>query len=200
MNFPFRKEYIWGFTQGTPIRQGGDKNDYYHLIKPLTGSNGTITIGSSFHPYQLIDQNGQDIWEKLYEVINANNFCDCDSLITKKDFFHMIPPGPQAFPLNLWSDDRLSTGVNPEFGKYVPFIIPYLTHDNGEGREWLNRINSEILFNGNAQTFISEVNALSRFLMPEPTFIIGFGEFDSNKPEALIENFVDFMEKNIKGK
>ena len=196
----FRKEYIWGLTQENPMRQGGDKNDFYKLIKPLTGNNGSITIGSSFHPYQIIDNNGIDIWETLYYVIKANSFCDFDELISSKDFFHMAPPGPQAFPTNVWADDRLSTDINPVFGKYVPFVIPYLTYDNDQEPEWVTRLNLAINQYGNAQDFITKVNQDSRFLMPEPTFIIGFGEFKKSTPEVLINNFVDFMEQNLKGK
>jgi hypothetical protein len=199
-SLPFRKEYIWGFTQGNPMRHGGDKTDFYKLIKPLTGVNGSITIGASFHPYQIIDKNGVDLWDTLYSVIKANNFCDYDDLISNKDFFHMAPPGPQAFPINVWTDERLLTDNNPAFEKFVPFIIPYLTHDNGQNPEWLNQINIGINQNGNAQEFITKVNNDSRFLMPEPTFIIGFGEFNNSEPESLIGNFVDFMEKNLKGK
>jgi len=196
----FRKEYIWGFTQGNPMKHGGDKNDFYKLIKPLTGENGSITIGASFHPYQIIDKNGIDLWDMLYSVIESNSYCDYEELIANKDFFHMVPPGPQAFPINVWSDERLVTDVNPAFGKFVPFLIPYLTYDNGLTPEWVNRLNVEVDQKGNAHEFVSEVNDRSRFLMPEPSFIIGFGEFNKNKPENLIENYVDFMEKNLKGK
>lgn len=200
INLRFRKEYIWGFTQGNPMKQAGDKINFYKLIKPLTGSNGTITIGSSFHPYQIIDKNGVDLWDTIFSVIESNNFCDFEELITNKDFFHMVPPGSQAFPFNVWNDERLLTDNNPAFGKFVPFIIPYLTNDTGSSPEWVKSLNEEIDKNGNAHDFITKINEESRFLMPEPSFIIGFGQFEDNKPENLIDNFVDFMEKNLKGK
>jgi len=85
----FRKEYIWGFTQGNPIRMSDNKYSFYNLIQPLTGVNGTITIGASFHPYQIINQAGDDIWETLYKVIEVNKFCDYKELIEEKYFFHM---------------------------------------------------------------------------------------------------------------
>jgi|SRR5690554_3447832 len=194
----FRKEFIWGFTQGNPMRQSTNKDDYYKLIRPLTGENGTITIGASFHPYQIIDKTGNDIWETLFNVIKANNFCDFNDLIEKKYFFHMNTPGPQAFPVITWQDERLLYDNNPEFSKYVPFLIPYLTFENGESPEWLLKLKSGINSVGNAHGFVDSINQASRFLMPEPTFIIGFGVFDKNNRSSLIDHYVNFLEKNIK--
>lgn len=196
----FRKEYIWGFTQGNPMRQSTNKDDYYKLIRPLTGENGTITIGASFHPYQIIDRTGNDIWETLFNVIKQNDFCDFNDLIEKKYFFHMNTPGPQAFPVISWQDERLLTDNNPEFAKYVPCLIPYLTYENGESPEWLIKIKSGINSVGNAHSFIDSINQASRFLLPEPTFLVGFGEFDKTKRDSLIDNYVNFLEKSIKTK
>lgn len=194
----FRKEYIWGFTQGNPMHMSDNKESFYNLIQPLTGANGTVTIGASFHPYQIIDKIGNDIWETLYNVIEANNFCDFKNLIEEKFFFHMNTPGPQAFPFTQWSDQRLYTEINPEFGKFVPFLIPYLTYDSHEDPQWLLKLHEGISKVGNAQEFIESINNASRFLMPEPTFIIGFGEFNKNNQSELIDHYVNFLEDNIK--
>lgn len=196
----FRKEYIWGFTQGNPMRHSNDKDAFYNLITPLTGINGTLTIGASFHPYQIIDKSGTDIWELVYNVVKANNFCDYVKLIKEKYFFHMNPPSPEAFPFNIWSDERLLNEVNPEFSKYVPFVIPYLTFENGKEPQWLSELNIGIKTKGNAQQFIDDINNASRFIMPAPTLIIGFGQFEKNKPSSLIDNFVNFLDQNIKKK
>ncbi|MBO9702646.1 MAG: hypothetical protein J7604_20710 [Sporocytophaga sp.] len=194
----FRKEYIWGFTQGNPMRMSDNKNGFYNLIQPLTGINGTITIGASFHPYQIINQAGDDIWDTLFNVIEVNRFCDYKKLIEEKYFFHMNTPGPQAFPIGKWQDQRLYTEINPEFSKYVPFIIPYLTYNTGEDPLWLEKLHTAITTVGNAQEFIESVNNASRFLMPEPTFIIGFGIFEKNYPSELIDHYVDFLERHLK--
>lgn len=194
----FRKEFIWGFTQGNPMHHSDNKDAFYNLINPLTGNNGTITIGASFHPYQIIDRSGNDIWETLYNVIKAHKFCDYQELISNNYFFHMTPPGAQAFPINMWQDNRLSYEVNPEFGKYVPFLIPYLTYNNDDEPNWLKELTSGIESVGNAHAFIDKINSASRFLMPEPTFIVGFGDFDKNNRVALINHYVDFLNNNIK--
>lgn len=194
----FRKEYIWGFTQGNPMRMSNDKDGFYKLIQPLTGNNGTITIGASFHPYQIINQTGDDIWETLYNVIEANSFCDYNQLIEEKYFFHMNTPGPQAFPIGKWEDQRLYTEINPEFSRFVPFLIPYLTYNTLEDPLWLEKLHMGIATVGNAQEFIESVNNASRFLMPEPTFIIGFGVFEKNNPSELIDHYVDFLERHLK--
>ncbi len=194
----FRKEFIWGFTQGNPMHHSENKDDFYKLIKPLTGDNGTITIGASFHPYQIIDKSDNDIWEILYNVIKTNNFCDYEKLISDKYFFHMTPPAAQAFPITMWQDDRLFHEVNPEFGKYVPFLIPYLTYNNTKEPNWLKELKRGIETVGNAHAFVEKVNSASRFLMPEPTFIVGFGEFDKNNRNALVDYYVNFLNKNIK--
>ena len=194
----FRKEFIWGFTQGNPMHHSENKDDFFKLIKPLTGDNGSITIGASFHPYQIIDKTDNDIWEILFNVIKANNFCDYDELINEKYFFHMTPPGVQAFPLIKWQDDRLFHEINPEFGQYVPFLIPYLTFNNNEEPYWLKELNQGIETVGNAHAFIDKINNVSRFLMPEPTFIVGFGEFNKNKRNTLIDHYVNFLNTSIK--
>jgi hypothetical protein len=193
----FRKEYLWGITQGNPMRHSDNKNDFYKLISSLTGEKGSITIGASFHPYQIIDKSGNDIWETVFSVIKANNYCDFNELITKKYFFHMNPPGAQAFPITMWTDDRLFHEINPEFGQYVPFFIPYLTYNDGVEPLWLSKLHEGIETVGNAHEFINSVNQASRFLMPEPTFIIGFDEFDKNNQRVLIDHYVDFLERNI---
>ncbi len=195
----FRKEYIWGFTQGNPMRHSTDKQAFYDLIHLLTGDNATVTIGASFHPYQLLDKSGKDIWTTLYEVIEANKYCDLDELIQTKYFFHMNPPPANAFPIQKWQDTRLFHEVNPEFGKLVPFVIPYLTHNNGKQPVWLDKLHDGITTKGNAHDFITEVNQASRFIMPEPTFIIGFEEFFVNNPHKLVSHYVDFLEKHVKG-
>lgn len=194
----FRKEYIWGFTQGNPMRHSDDKHAFYHLIHKLTGDNATVTIGASFHPYQLVNNEGTDIWTIAYTMIEQHKYCDFDQLIAEKSFYHMNPPGMQHFPIIKWEDKRLFHEVNPEFARLVPFIIPFLTYDDGMQPIWLDKLHEGIKAKGNAQEFVSEVNEASRFIMPEPTFIIGFDEFHAHNPRPLVSNFVNFLERHIK--
>jgi hypothetical protein len=194
----FRKEYIWGFTQGHPMRHSTDKDAFYKLIHPLTGDLAAITIGASFHPYQLLNGKDVDIWEDVYTIIEANKYCDMDELVRQKMFFHMNPPGVDAFPIRKWRDTRLFHEVNPEFSKLVPFVIPYLVYNDDQQPLWLTRLHEGILAHGHAQEFITATNNASRFLMPDPTFIIGFEEFHAHNPGKLINHFVDFLDQHLR--
>lgn len=195
----FRKEYIWGFTQGNPMHHSTDKEAFYKLIHLLTGDSAVVTIGASFHPYQLLDSRDVDIWASVYNIIQENNYCDFNELVGKNDFFHMNPPGANAFPIRKWKDTRLFHEVNPEFARLVPFVIPYLVHENGSQPLWLKKLQEGILAKGNAQEFITEVNEASRFIMPATSFVIGFEEFHAHNPHKMINHFVDFLERHIKG-
>lgn len=194
----FRKEYIWGFTQGHPMRHSTDKDAFYRLIHPLTGDLGAVTIGASFHPYQLLNEKDEDIWETVYTLIEANQYCDMYALVQEKAFFHMNPPGLAAFPIRKWKDTRLFHEINPEFSKLVPFVIPYLVYSDGQQPLWLTRLHEGIVTHGHAQEFITAENMASRFLMPEPTFIIGFEEFHAHNPGKLINHFVDFLDQHLR--
>lgn len=180
------------------MHPGTDKDAFYQLIHPLTGNHATITIGASFHPYQLMNEKGKDVWEMTYEVIQANNYCNIEELVKEKMFFHMNPPGPQAFPIVKWEDKRLFHEVNPEFARLVPFVIPYLTINTGQQPLWLDKLHEGIKTKGNAQEFVSSVNEVARFLLPEPTFIIGFDEFHTHNPRPLVSNFVNFLDKHVR--
>lgn len=189
----FRKEYIWGFTAGNPMRYWPDKNSFYNLVKLATGANGTITIGASFHPYQLLSKDGADVWEKVFHVIQANKYCDVAGLVREKWFFHMNPPGPGAFPLHVWPDERLLTEVNPEFATYVPFAIPYLTFENGKEPVYATEINAQVERSGFADEYIEAVTQAARFLLPAPSMVVGFGKFDNTNPSNTVSQYVDFL-------
>lgn len=200
MEAKFRKEYIWGLTQGNPMHHSKDQGAFHQLIRPLTGDNAAITIGASFHPYQLKDESDDDVWENVLAIVRSNNSCDLDDLVNTKSFFHMNPPGAEAFPIRKWDDKRLFHEINPEFSKYVPFVIPYLVHDDGHQPQWLMKLYEGMTGAGNAHEFIREVNTNSRFIMPEPSFIIGFEEFHTHNPVKMINHFVDFLQMHIKNK
>ena len=196
----FKKGFLWGFTQGEPMKHSNSTEDFYKLINLVTGQNGTITIGASFHPYQLINDKNEDLWEQLFNVIKANKFCDIGEIIREKHFFHMNPPPKDFFKFNVWKDERLLTDINPEFGTYVPVIIPYLTFENGKEPFWLSQINEEVKKSGNAHNYIEKINNASKFILPEPTFIVGFGEFDKTNLKESADHFVNFLNSSIKRK
>jgi hypothetical protein len=195
-----KKGFLWGFTQGDPMKHSNSTQEFYKLINLVSGQNGTVTIGASFHPYQLINDKNEDLWEQLFNVIKANKFCDLGEIIREKHFFHMNPPSKEYFKINVWNDERLLTDYNPEFGTYVPVIIPYLTFENGKEPFWLTQINEEVKKSGNAHNYLDKINNGSKFLLPEPTFIVGFGEFDKNNLKGTVDNFVNFLNNSINKK
>ena len=55
----------------------------------------------------------------------------------------------------------------------MPFIIPFLVYKNEEQTKWDIELNIEIALNGHASNYVNSITGLSRFIMPEPSFILG---------------------------
>jgi hypothetical protein len=193
----WRYSYLWGFTSGNPMRHSTNKEAFARLIGLATGQKGAVTIGASFHPYQLVNAKGVPVWAQTMIVIITQQFCDLKVVATTNTFFHMNPPGPQAFPTLIWPDNRLATSVTPAFAKYVPFVIPFVDYDDGELPHWSDRLNEEVLMNGNANAYLDSINASLRFLLPDPAFVVGFGMLNEQHPEALLEHFVQFASQHL---
>ena len=194
----FRKGYLWGFTNENPHSLSRDTISFVDFIKLVAGENGTITIGASLHPYQLIGPSGTDIWENTFNHIRQNNSCDCSGLVTEKRFFHFVPAEANATPFVIWTDNRLLNMVNPEFSKFVPFTIPYLSVEDGRPPLWAVEISSALKRQGNANAYIEKINSASKFFLPESAFIVGFGEFDKRRPGELVDHYVRFLERSIR--
>lgn len=91
----------------------------------------------------------------------------------------------------VWSDTRLTNDENPIFSKYVPFVIPFLVYKLTDQTNWDLEINIEMATKGNASDFVGQITNLTRFIMPEPSFILGFDKFDEKNPSRLIDNFIN---------
>lgn len=192
----WRCSYLWGFTQGFPMSHSADGMAFARLISLATGRKGAVTIGASFHPYQLVNPKGVHVWAQTLVSIIVQKACDLKVIGTTHSYFHMNPPGPQAFPLLVWPDTRLMPDVTPAFGTYVPFIIPYLEYEDGLPSYWTERLEHEVLHNGHAHAYLESINAALRFLLADPAFVVGFGTLDEKHPEALLDNFVRFIEQH----
>ncbi|OUD25374.1 hypothetical protein, partial [Flavobacterium psychrophilum] len=66
-----------------------------------------------------------------------------------------------------------------------------LVYKSEEQTKWDLELNIEIALNGHATNYVNSINELIRFIMPEPSFILGFDEFDEQNPSKLIENFIN---------
>lgn len=183
--------YIYGLTDN-PFRQSDDFKSFGELYKNVIGVKGGIVIGSSFHPYQLVNSKGTTVWQAAYVQLYLNNKKDeaFNAIINDNGLFFVDPSS--TFEDNMvWPDTRLTNDENPIFSKYVPFIIPFLVYKNAEELNWDVQIALGMQTNGNATDYVRQINKLTRFMMPEPSFVLGFDEFDETNPSKLIDNFIN---------
>lgn len=195
----FRKEYMWGFTQGYPIKHSKDKEAFNKLMT-LVSKTGAISIGATFHPYHLLDGKGNVLWEIFLKTIEINNSSVLEILKDKKKIYHLDVPSAEQFQIVKWDDERLFVEHNPEFGKFVPFVLPFISYNDGEDPLWLTKLQEGLKEKYTAKDFIDKVNDAVRFFLPQPTFILGIDEFDKDNPSQLIDHYVNFLENVIKHK
>lgn len=195
----FRKEYMWGFTQGYPIKHSKDKEAFNKLMT-LVSKTGAISIGATFHPYHLLDGKGNDLWEIFLKTIEINNSSVLEILKDKKKIYHLDVPSAEQFQIVKWDDERLFVEHNPEFGKFVPFVLPFISYNDGEDPLWLTKLQEGLKEKYTAKDFIDKVNDAVRFFLPQPTFILGIDEFDKDNSSQLIDHYVNFLENVIKHK
>lgn len=175
-----------------PNRQSNNVKSFESLYKNVIGNIGGILIGNSFHPYQIVNPKGTTIWHASYAKLYLNEDREhAFNSIANENGRFLVDLGRSFHELNVWSDTRLIYEENPIFSKYVPFIIPFLVYKNDEQIKWDQDINIEIALNGHASNYVESVTNLTRFMMPEPSFILGFDEFDEQNPSKLIENFIN---------
>jgi hypothetical protein len=64
--------YIYGLTDN-PFRQSKDLKSFVELYKKVIGIKGGVVIGSSFHPYQLVNPKGIVTSPNLGQVVKVKN-------------------------------------------------------------------------------------------------------------------------------
>ena len=183
--------YLYGLTDN-PYRQSADAKLFNTLYDKVIGNKGGIIIGSSFHPYQIVNPKGTTVWHAAYVQIyvNENKEQAFDAITNDKGQF-LVNPSSAFKDINMWPDTRLSYEENPIFRKYVPFIIPFLVYKSEGSTQWDIDLTMEIGLHGHASNYVNNITNLTRFLMPEPSFILGFDEFDEQNPSRLIDNFIN---------
>jgi hypothetical protein len=187
----FNCYYLFGLTDN-PNRQSNDVKSFENLYKNVIGNIGGILIGNSFHPYQIVNPKGTTIWHASYVklYLNENRETAFNAIAYENGRF-LIDLGTAFNQLNIWPDSRLTYEENPIFSKYVPFIIPFLVYKSDEQIKWDQQLNIEIALHGHASNYVESITNSTRFMMPEPSFILGFDEFDEQNPSKLIENFIN---------
>src|SRR6476660_3781222 len=63
--------YLYGLTDN-PYRQSSDASSFSQLYNKVIGKKGGIIIGSSFHPYQLVNPKGTTVWQAGYVQLYVN--------------------------------------------------------------------------------------------------------------------------------
>ncbi|AIN75151.1 hypothetical protein O8E88_002362 [Flavobacterium psychrophilum] len=187
----FQCYYLFGLTDN-PNRESKDTKSFTNLYENIIGEKGGIIIGNSFHPYQIVNPKGTTIWHASYVKLYVNeNKDEVFKAIINENTKFLVDLGSTFNEINVWPDTRLTYEENPIFSKYVPFIIPFLVYKSEEQTKWDLELNIEIALNGHATNYVNSINELTRFIMPEPSFILGFDEFDEQNPSKLIENFIN---------
>ena len=186
----FASFYLYGLTN-QPYQQSADLGKFGELYNLVVGNHGGLGIASSFHPYQLVNQAGLTVWYAAYAQLYAqpNRFELFAEMTLEKAQFVLVPPASFA-EFHVWSDTRLTTDENPIFGRFVPFVIPFLVRKDPELLRWDKEFAAAAGDKARLAPYLKSVNEAVRFVQPAPAFVLGFGEFDEQQPELLIEKFL----------
>ena len=182
--------YLYGFTN-QPYRQSSDLRKFGELYSLVIGNHGGLGVASSFHPYQLINPAGISVWYTAYAQFYAqpNRFEMHAEMTLEKAQFVVIPPASFG-EFHLWPDTRLTSDENPIFSRFLPFVIPFLVRKDPEALRWDAEMTAADGDKNRLSPYLQAVNQAIKFVQPAPAFVLGFGEFDEQQPEQLIEKFL----------
>ena len=186
----FASFYLYGLTNN-PYQQAADVDRFGELYKLVIGAHGGFSIASSFHPYQLLNPAGVSVWYTAYAQFYAqsNRIEMFGEMTLEKTPFLVAPPASFA-EYHVWPDARLTAAQNPVFSRYVPFVIPFLVRKDPDALRWDAEVAAAADDRERLGWYHEAVNEAIRFLQPAPAFVLGFGEFDEQQPNQLIEKFM----------
>ena len=184
---------LYGFTN-QPYQQSADLVKFGELYNLVIGQHGGLGIASSFHPYQLVNQAGITVWYAAYAQFYAqpNRLELFAEMTVEKAQFVVVPPASFA-EFHRWPDTRLTTDENPIFGRFVPFVIPFLVRKDPELLRWDKELAPE-RDRTRVSAYLKAVNEAIKFVQPAPAFVLGFSAFDEQQPEQLVEQFLSSRE------
>ncbi|GAB3648732.1 hypothetical protein GCM10027594_24180 [Hymenobacter agri] len=187
----FASFYLYGLTN-QPYQQSTDLTKFGELYNLVIGNHGGLGIASSFHPYQLVNQAGLTVWYAAYAQFYAqpNRLELFAEMTVEKASFVTVPPASFA-EFHVWPDTRLTTDENPIFGRFVPFVIPFLVRKDPELLRWDKEFAAAEGDKNRIAPYLKAVNEAIKFVQPAPAFVLGFGEFDEQQPELLVEKFIN---------
>ena len=183
--------YIYGLAN-EPYRQSTDLGKFGELYSLVVGNHGGLGMASSFHPYQLLNPEGVSVWYAAYAQLYAqpNRFELFAEMTLEKTAFVLVPPASFA-ELHVWPDARLTSEENPVFSRFIPFVIPFLVRKSPDVLRWDAEFAAAAAGDkARLMPYLKAVNEAIHFVQPAPAFVLGFGEFDEQQPEQLIEKFL----------
>lgn len=186
----FASFYLYGLSPN-PYLQSTDREQFGQLYDLVIGAHGGVSLGSSFHPYQLVNPSGITVWYAAYAQLYAqpNRAALFEAMADEQARFLVAPPASFA-EFHVWPDTRLTSAENPVFSHYIPFVLPFLVRKGPAALRWDAEFAAAEGDAVRLQPYLEAVTAAIRFVQPAPAFVLGFGEFDEQQPERLIEEFM----------
>ncbi|MBF9238025.1 hypothetical protein I2I05_11530 [Hymenobacter sp. BT683] len=187
----FASFYLYGLTNN-PYQQSTDFDKFGELYKLVIGAHGGFSIASTFHPYQLLNPAGVSVWYTAFAQFYAqpNRIEMFGEMTLEKTPFLVAPPASFA-EYNVWPDTRLTQAENPVFSRYIPFVLPFLVRKDPEALRWDAELAAADGDRERLSWYLDAVKQALRFVQPAPALLLGFGEFDEQHPEHLIEKFIN---------
>ena len=190
----FASFYLYGFTKD-PYQQSADSGKFGELYNLVIGPHGGIGLGSSFHPYQLVNPSGTTVWYAAYAQLYAQpNRIELFGAMTLEQTRFVVTPPASFAEFHVWPDTRLTSAENPVFSHYVPFVIPFLVRKNPDALRWDAELAAAKGDRERIGWYLEAVNQAIKFVQPAPAFVLGFDEFDEQHPERLIDRFISCRE------
>lgn len=193
----FASFYLYGLSS-QPYRQSASIEQFGRLYDLVVGAHGGVSIGSSFHPYQLVNPAGVTVWYAAYAQLYAqpDRAALFGAMADEQARFLVAPPASFG-EFHVWPDTRLTSAENPVFSHYIPFVLPLLVRKGPAPLRWDAELAAA---EGNKAAFgryLDAVNAAIRFVQPAPAFVLGFDEFDEAQPGKLIDHLMSVKDSLI---
>jgi hypothetical protein len=186
----FRCCYLYGVSPN-PYLQSADVEQFGQLYDLVVGAHGGLSVGSSFHPYQLVSPGGITVWYAAYaQLYSQPNRAELFGAMLQEQARFLVAPPASFADFHLWPDTRLSSVENPVFSRYIPIVLPFLVHKGEEPFRWDAAAAVAQAQPALLRGYLDSVTEALRFVQPAPAFILGFDEFDEQQPQQLIERFM----------
>ena len=182
--------YVYGLTN-QPYRQSTDLGKFGEIYNLVVGEHGGLGIASTFHPYQLVNPAGVSVWYAAFAQFYAqpDRVELFGAMTLEKAQFVVVPPVSFA-EFNAWPDARLTSDENPIFSRFIPFVLPFLVRKNPDALRWDAECSAAEGDRDRLSPYLKAVSQALHFVQPAPAFVLGFGEFDEQQPEQLVEKFL----------